>query len=175
MIGLENLPKTTVTPGKRVGRGYGSGKGGHTVGRGSKGQKARGKVGLLFEGTKMKKSLLKRLPLLRGKGRLKSKGRETVVINLKFLNLLPAKEEVTIDSLDKYGVISKKDMDGLKIKILGEGDLSVPLIVRLPVSKGARQKIEKAGGRVEGPGPEPKNPETTTKTAGKSRTKKTER
>lgn len=51
----------------------GSGKGSHTVGRGQKGQKARGSVGVLFEGVKMKKSLLKRLPLMRGKGKFHPK------------------------------------------------------------------------------------------------------
>lgn len=56
---------------KRLGRGIGSGKGGHTVGRGQKGQKSREKVPVLFFGTKMKKSLIKRLPMQRGKGRLK--------------------------------------------------------------------------------------------------------
>lgn len=70
---LNNLPKTTSRKRKRLGRGYGSGKGGHTVGRGAKGHKARGKVGLLFAGTKTKKSLLKGLPLQRGKGKLKAK------------------------------------------------------------------------------------------------------
>lgn len=56
---------------KRVGRGAGSGKGSHTVGRGQKGQKSREKVSVSFFGTKMKKSLLKKLPMQRGKGRLK--------------------------------------------------------------------------------------------------------
>ncbi len=59
---LEQLSKTTVKSKKRVGRGYGSGKGGHTVGRGAKGDKARGKIGLTFEGTKVKKSLINRFP-----------------------------------------------------------------------------------------------------------------
>ena len=68
---LSSLPKITKRAAKRVGRGYGSGKGGHTSGRGSKGQKARGKLPLTFEGTKVKKSLIKRLPLQRGKGKLK--------------------------------------------------------------------------------------------------------
>ena len=62
-----NLPKTISKRKKRLGRGYGSGKGGHTVGRGQKGQKTRGKIGVLFEGIKVKKSLLKKLPLRRGK------------------------------------------------------------------------------------------------------------
>lgn len=70
---LHELPKIVKKGKKRLGRGYGSGKGGHTVGRGQKGQKARGKIHPLFTGTKTKKSLLQRLPLLRGKGRLKPK------------------------------------------------------------------------------------------------------
>jgi large subunit ribosomal protein L15 len=65
------LPKIKTKSKKRVGRGYGSGKGGHTVGRGQKGQKARGSMGILFEGFKVKKSLIKRLPLKRGKGKFK--------------------------------------------------------------------------------------------------------
>jgi len=73
MMNLGNLPKTTSRQSKRLGRGYGSGKGGHTVGRGAKGNKARGEVRLLFTGAKTKKSFLKRLPLQRGKGKLKKK------------------------------------------------------------------------------------------------------
>ena len=36
---LENIPlrKNRIKKGKRIGRGYGSGVGGHTVGRGAKG------------------------------------------------------------------------------------------------------------------------------------------
>lgn len=67
------LPRVVARGRKRVGRGFGSGKGGHTVGRGQKGQKSRERVSISFFGTKMKKSLLKRLPMQRGKGRLKSR------------------------------------------------------------------------------------------------------
>lgn len=67
------LPKIVSPRRKRVGRGRGSGKGSHTVGRGQKGQKARGKVGVIFEGMKMKKSFLKRLPKARGKGKFHAK------------------------------------------------------------------------------------------------------
>ncbi len=67
------LPKVKYKTKKRVGRGHGSGKGAHTVGRGQKGQKAREKVHILFEGLKVKKSLIKRLPKLRGKGKFKAK------------------------------------------------------------------------------------------------------
>jgi len=48
---LNKLPKITATAKKRVGRGYGSGKGGHTSGRGQKEQKSRGKIPLTLEGT----------------------------------------------------------------------------------------------------------------------------
>ncbi len=68
-----NLPKVVAKSKKRVGRGMGSGKGSHTVGRGQKGQKTRRKIGVIFEGVKMKKSLLKRLPLMRGKGKFHPK------------------------------------------------------------------------------------------------------
>ena len=44
---------------KRLGRGYGSGKGGHTSSRGQKGQKSRTDVHVLFEGLKVKNLLLK--------------------------------------------------------------------------------------------------------------------
>ncbi|MBU1070791.1 uL15 family ribosomal protein, partial [Patescibacteria group bacterium] len=49
-MNLSNLPKITQRPKKRVGRGYGSGKGGHTSGRGQKGQKSRSKIPIWFEG-----------------------------------------------------------------------------------------------------------------------------
>lgn len=57
---LNKLSKVVRGAKKRVGRGYGSGKGGHTTGRGSKGQKARGKVRSTFEGGQL--PLVRRLP-----------------------------------------------------------------------------------------------------------------
>ena len=67
------LPKVVTKSKKRVGRGMGSGKGSHTSGRGQKGQKSRGHIGVLFEGMKVRKSYFKRLPLLRGKGKFHAK------------------------------------------------------------------------------------------------------
>src|SRR3972149_3022014 len=63
------LPKVVQRRAKRLGRGFGSGKGGHTSGRGQKGQKSRGHSGIMFEGVKVKKSLLKKLHLMGGKAR----------------------------------------------------------------------------------------------------------
>lgn len=145
---LNQLPKTTSRGKKRKGRGYGSGKGGHTVGRGQKGQKSRSKVKLLFEGTKMRKSLIKRLPMRRGKGKFKSLKEKPIIVNIKFLNLLKDKTEVTIDNLIKNKIVDKSAKTW-GVKILGDGELTKVLTVKLPVSKGAKKKIEKAGGKVE--------------------------
>lgn len=145
---LNNLVKTTERTKKRIGRGGGSGKGGHTVGRGQKGQKARAKISPVFQGTKSRKNLFRRLPLLRGKGKFKSFKLSPIVVNLKYLNLFEKNETVNLESLVKKGIIAKNDA-GLPVKILGEGSLSLPLIVQLPTSKGAKTKIEKAGGKVE--------------------------
>lgn len=142
------LPKTTTRRKKRLGRGYGSGKGGHTVGRGAKGLKARGKVSLTFEGTKTKKSFLKRLPLQRGKGRLKPSKSKSLVVNVKYLNLYKKGERVNLITLIEKGIIAGEEAKKQGVKILGDGDLQIALTVELPASKGATKKIIKAGGKV---------------------------
>lgn len=147
-MNLGNLPKTTTKSKKRIGRGFGSGRGGHASTRGTKGQKARGKIGLFFEGTKTKKSLIKRLPLIRGKGKFQSRCEGPVVVNLKYLNLFEKDEEVNLASLKAKGILPAALPEGTKVKILGEGEIQVPLVIALPISKNARAKIEKAGGRV---------------------------
>jgi len=147
-MNLAGLPKTTARRKKRVGRGYGSGRGGHASGRGTKGQKARGKIGLFFQGTKFKKSLLKRLPLVRGKGKFKVQKAGPVAVNLKYLNLFEKGEEVDVASLKTKGILPKTLPEETAVKILGEGEIKVALKVALPVSQGARGKIEKAGGEV---------------------------
>ena len=141
------LPKTVTKKKKRRGQGFGSGRGGHTVGRGMKGQKSRSSVGVRFEGVKVKKSLLKRLPLRRGKGKFKAKGKP-IVINLGPLNILPEGTKVNVDTLVKYGVVDRIDAQRFGIKILGDGDIKKKLIVEVPISKGASKKIERAKGKV---------------------------
>src|SRR3989344_4835842 len=103
-----DLPKVTKRSAKRVGRGYGSGKGGHTTGRGAKGQKARRSIGILFEGVKMRKSLLSRLPLQRGKGKFKAKNKP-VIVNIEVLNILADGSNVDIETLTKAGIVSAGD------------------------------------------------------------------
>ena len=144
---LSNLPKTIQKSKKRIGRGRGSGKGGHTVGRGKYGQKSREKVGLLFEGTKLKKSLLKRLPLLRGKGKFKP-GIKPLIVNLKYLNLFKDGETINLESLAEKGIIKKDEGIKYGVKILGDGNLECSLTVNLPTSNSAKEKIEKAKGKV---------------------------
>ena len=144
---LNKLPKITTRKKKRVGRGHGSGKGGHTSGRGSKGQKARSKVGLLFEGTKMRKSLIRRLPMMRGKGRFKARP-GAVIVNLKYLNLFKKNDKVNLKTLVKQGIVKEKEAKKFGVKILGDGELKISLTVELPVSKSAAKKIKKAGGKI---------------------------
>lgn len=155
-MNLEKLPKLTKRGKKRVGRGIGSGKGGHTVGRGQKGQKSRRKIGLVFEGTKIKKSLLKRLPLLPGKGKFKPSSKKPIVVNLKYLKLLPKGGEVSLETLIKGGIVDGQQAKSVGVKILGEGQVTRAYEVKLPVSKGAKAKIEKAGGKVVTKEKEPK-------------------
>jgi len=144
---MSELPKVKSRSKKRVGRGYGSGKGGHTVGRGQKGQKSRSRLHILFEGTKVKKSLLRRLPLRRGKDKFKSSPKP-VIVNVEYLNLLPDNSKVDISSLSKSGIINIKNSQKIKVKILGNGKLEKKLTVYLPTSKTAAKKIEKAGGKI---------------------------
>jgi len=141
---MVELKRIVAKKKKRVGRGYGSGKGGHTVGRGQKGQKSRGGLFILFEGTKVKKSLIKRLPLLRGKGKNEAKIKPTLV-NLSRLAKLEEGSEVDLELLIKKGIVGDEARTR-GVKILGGGSLKSKLIVKLPVSKGAGEKITKAGG-----------------------------
>lgn len=148
MTKLNQLAKTTTRKKKRVGRGYGSGKGGHTAGRGAKGLKARGKVPLTFTGTKTRKSMIKRLPLQRGKGKFKSLKPGPLVVNLKYLNFFKKNDKINLESLISKKIVVADEAKKHGVKILGDGDLGISLVVELPTSKGAEKKIIKAGGKV---------------------------
>lgn len=142
-----NLQKIVSGRKKRVGRGYGSGKGGHTAGRGQKGQKTRNKIGILFEGIKVKKSLLKRVPLQRGKGKFKSRN-NPIIIKTSYLNMLPSGTKVDIENLAKHGIVKKDDAIKYGVKILGNGKVEKKLTITLPISISAAKDVEKAGGKV---------------------------
>jgi len=143
----EKLPKTKTKKSKRLGRGYGSGRGGHTVGHGQKGQKSRGKLGVLFEGVKVKKSLIKRLPLARGKGKFKAKPKP-LIVKLSYLNLIREGSKVNIDTLAKSGIVRKEEAERFGVKILGDGDLKKKFTIELPISGSAAKKVEKVGGKI---------------------------
>ncbi len=145
-MNLTNLPKTTAKSKKRLGRGHGSGRV-KTSGRGTKGQKARGKIPLYFEGGAL--PLIKRIPFRRGKGKNKSFKNKPIAVNVSALNLLKKGAVVDLKSLVDNHIVSEKDAALFGAKILGDGELGVSLIVQLPATKGATKKIEKAGGRVE--------------------------
>lgn len=142
---LANLEKTTTKKKRRIGLGHGSGRG-KTAGRGTKGQLARHKSSLDVDGDS--NPLVRRLPFLRGKGRNKSLKSKRLVINLDALNIFSDKEIVDIESLAKYKLVCLKDAKANNVKILGDGDIKKVLIIKLPVSKEAAQKIEKAGGTI---------------------------
>lgn len=141
---LHNLENTTRRPKKRLGRGLGSGKG-KTGGRGTKGQKARGKIPVGFIGGTL--PLYKKLPYKRGKNNLASKS-NFKPINLTTLSGLKTKTVIDLEKLLEEKLITKNDLKR-GVKVLGEGEINIALTVKLPVSESARQKIEAAGGSVE--------------------------
>lgn len=139
---LSNLQAIVQRPKKRIGRGHGSGKV-KTGGRGTKGQKARGKIPQGFEGGQL--SLIKRLPLLRGKDRNNSTKGKAFPLSIDLLNTLPPSTTVTLATLLKYHMIKK---GVTRVKLLGGEGLKQKLTVSLPCSQMARSAIEKAGGTV---------------------------
>lgn len=143
-LGLHNLPAPSGMhrEPKRKGRGPGSGLG-KTAGRGHKGQRARksGNVRPGFEGGQM--PLTRRIP----KRGFTNPFREAAqVVNIRELERVGV-DEISPTVLVQHGLVSRAD---LPIKILGTGDATRPYVVTgCGASQSAREKIEKAGGRVE--------------------------
>lgn len=128
---------------KRVGRGVASGWG-KTAGRGSKGQKARsgGNVRAGWEGGQM--PIHRRLPK---RGFTNVFKKQYAVINVKDLERFESGSTVDMAALTKSGLV-KGQHDG--IKLLGQGEIGIPLTVKLDaISQSAKEKIEAAGGTVE--------------------------
>lgn len=144
---LENLkPAQGATTKKvRVGRGIGSGIG-KTSGKGHKGQNARsgGGVKAGFEGGNI--PLIRKLAI-RGFNN-KNYRKVYATINVGDLEGFEPNTVVTAELLYELRLIGKLQPYGLKV--LGDGELTKPLIVKAnKVTATAREKIEKAGGRVE--------------------------
>ena len=143
-LGIDDLkpaPGSTQAP-KRVGRGRSSGHG-KTCGRGMKGQKARGKTRIGFEGGQM--PLQRRVPKLRG---FKPRSKKVYhLVNVELLNDFADGEVITPETLVEKGVIKKLDTE---VKVLGRGELERKLTVKAHAfTRGAVAKIEAAGGSAE--------------------------
>lgn len=147
---LNKLTKITTKRAKRVGRGIGSGVGGHTTGRGAKGDNVRGHGKLTFDGTKIKKSWLKRLPFLRGKHRLLPKEDTFTVSLIQLSNWFKDGSIVDRKSVfEKVGKLSKKDLTK-KVKVLSTGEINKKLTFKgVEISEKAIAKIVAAGGKIE--------------------------
>lgn len=136
-------PPGSVRRRRRVGRGDGSGRGTYS-GRGIKGQKARsgGAKGGIFEGGQL--PIVHRLPFKRGFSNLFRV--EYEVVNVGQLARFQPGSEVTPVELREARLLRRQ----LPVKVLGQGELSHPLVVRAHrFSKPARAKIEAAGGKAE--------------------------
>ena len=133
---------------KRLGRGIGSTKG-KTCGRGHKGQKSRSGVAIKsFEGGQM--PLYRRLPK-RGFVSRNHKKLTAIISLSRIQEIIKKKTEISKDkinllNLQESKLINKKYK---KLKLLGSGDLTEKLNIEVNlVSKSAKEKIEKLGGKV---------------------------
>lgn len=128
---------------KRKGRGVASGNG-KTAGRGSKGHNSRSGGGVRpgFEGGQM--PIHRRLPK---RGFTNIFGDRIAVVNVRDLNRFESGSVVDEVALVGSGLV-KGVRDG--IKLLGQGEITIPLSIKVnQVSAAARKKIEAAGGNIE--------------------------
>ena len=127
---------------RRVGRGIGSR--GKTCGRGHKGQKSRGCLGMVgFEGGQM--PLQRRVPKF---GFTSGKSLSSESIPTLVLNKIATEDQGHIDLavLKKYGIVKQSTKS---VKVYLNGDIKVKVkIAGIPLSKGAKEAVEKAGGEV---------------------------
>jgi len=149
---LSNLkPAEGATHSKqRLGRGEGSGRGGHSSTRGTKGQSSRSGAGtrpIWFEGGQT--PLFQRIP----KHGFNNAPFRTdySIANVRRLqqlldeDVIDEDESVTPELLEDLGVVRSAN----RVKILGDGDLFDALEVRAHAfSESARRKIKQAGGSV---------------------------
>jgi len=130
---------------KRVGRGYGSGRGGHESGKGTKGQNSRsgGGVRLGFEGGQT--PIWMRFPK---RGFRNYTRVDYACINVDTLGeRFDANADIGIEALRDAGLLKGRFE---RVKILGRGELTKPLTVRAQrFTAEAKRKIEAAGGKAE--------------------------
>lgn len=137
--------KARIRKSKRRGRGFGSGKGGHTIGKGTKGQKSRSgnSIPVGFEGGQI--PLYKRLPHLGGFRNPTKK--DTVAVTLNVFNSFKDKEVVTPKLLVENKILKKLPKYG--IKILAKGKLKNKVELKgFMTSEGAKKRILEAGAKL---------------------------
>lgn len=134
---LSRIPKIIDRSKKRLGRGGGSGKGAKS-GRGtSRHQGSRETIPLHFEGGQGR--LVKKFPLLRGKGKNNSVRAKPQMISVTKLNVFTENTVVDLEALVKKGFIEKKAMKQ-GVKIIGPGKLEKKLIIKVPMSKSVQKQ-----------------------------------
>jgi len=144
-MNLSNLPKSVKTGKKRLGRGYGSGVGGHTVGRGQKGQKTRGTMPLWFEGGQL--PIIRRTPFIKGKHRFQVINLQPITVNFDILTKY-FEDKAVIDTASLIKTLKISDKEAKRgFKIIQTGKLEKALEVNVPATAGAIKAIEKAGGK----------------------------
>lgn len=148
---LSNLKPIISKSAKRRGRGIGSGVGGHTTGRGAKGDKVRGSTKLTFDGTKIKKSWIKRLPFLRGKHRTLPLNKFQTITLSQIEKAYKSGDSVNLKNIyEKFPRLDPR-MYKLGVKILSTGNLSKKLTFQnLKMTRSTAKKVGTAGGKIEG-------------------------
>ena len=144
---LNELKNKSSRSKKRLGRGIGSSKG-KTSGRGHKGQKSRSGVAIKsFEGGQM--PLYRRLPK---RGFKSIKNKRIALMNLSRIqeiinkNKISLNTKINLQNLQKSNLINNKYK---KLKLLGSGDIKEKFDFEVDfISKSAKEKIEKSGGKV---------------------------
>lgn len=122
----------------RIGRG---GKRGTYSGKGQKGQKSRAGHRLKSEGMQ----IILKMPKLKGL-KNKSKQKKPIILRVKDLEKISINSIINKNILFKAGII-KKESD--PVKILDGGDIKKAVTIeKIPVSNGAKIKIEKSGGSI---------------------------
>lgn len=147
---LSNLKpaKGSTKKKKRIGRGVGSGYGGHSSTKGNKGQKSRAgaSIPVWFEGGQM--PLQRRVPKFGFTNPFRVEYRPINVAKLQELatsGAIDATAEVTPAVLIEAGVLGKNDL----LKILGSGSIETGLQISAHAfSASAKEKIESAGGQA---------------------------
>lgn len=145
---LSNLkaPEPNKKSKKRIGRGQGSGRGGHTVGRGHNGQRSRSgyKEKFWFEGGQM--PLQRKVPKWGFNNPFRT---EYVAVNTGTIQLFieagKLDKKIGIADLQEAGLMGKNDL----VKLLGDGEIEEKVEIEVHnASKSAKKKVEDAGGSI---------------------------